>query len=272
MTDGAAQPAPDVPAPPARPTRHDPWAHRRGEPRIFVFGWTVFLFVATLVTFVSAQAAAGGDRAVIRSAARLLVLASAIGITVLWPMVRLSQWPEPHPVRGTFRDLVVLLVPVQAMLWPQTMWWLAHWPMSVVGAVDLLLVCWGALAGGVVALVQTLRWREWRRTGAVSWGLPVVGMIASVVLVTLGALPAISGIADPFTGSDTRPPDVRVGWMLSPFTGIFEVARERAWAGVPAAVRPAHAAALLLGLLMSVPVWAVAARLTRGLPRAPGLH
>ena len=51
---GAGAPPVGTP-PPERPVREivpeDPWAHRRGEPRVFAFLWTMFLFGATAATF-----------------------------------------------------------------------------------------------------------------------------------------------------------------------------------------------------------------------------
>lgn len=284
MSDGSGQPGtppePDVgpaepPAPPIRKpqsairNRHDRWAHRRGEPRIFVFAWTLFLFAATISTFVAAQAMGGGDRAVIRSAAQMLVLVGTIGVTLLWPMTRLCQLPEPHPVRGTSRDLVVMLVPVQAMLWPQAMWWLARWPLGVILAVDLVLIAWGVLAGGVLAFIQSLRVRAPERWGASRLTL---AMLALTIVVAGGALVARpQPLTAPYAG-DVTPPTFRASWMLSPLTAVLEITRERTWTGVPAFVTPSHFTALALTLLAGLPAWGVAASLRRGRGGPARLH
>jgi hypothetical protein len=283
MTDGPGHVGPGEPPSPEgesaaratvvkKPRKPDPWAHRRGEPRLFVFGWTLFLFAATVSTFVAAQRAGVADRSIVRGAARLLVLAATVGVVVLWPMVRLSQWPDPRPVRGTFRDLVVLLVPLQAMLWPLAMPWLAHWPLPVVGAVDLLLFSWAALIGGVLALAQAMRLRAWR-LGAPWGGAPTAWAMLIVLLTAgLGAVGAAMPAPNPLGAPDVRPPEFRLGWMLSPVTAVFEITRDRTWSGLTARVTPFHTLTLLFTAAAALPVWFVAARLERGLKAPSRLH
>src|SRR5947207_1904454 len=77
--------------------RADPWAHRRGEPRIFAFLWTLFLFAATGFTFMAAVSMGGTSADVMRPATRALLAVTAAGVVLIWPMVRLSQAPDEHP-------------------------------------------------------------------------------------------------------------------------------------------------------------------------------
>jgi hypothetical protein len=250
----------------------DRWAHRRGEPRVFALAWTLFLFAATLVTFVAAQSAAVGDRSLVRAAAQLLVLAATLGLTVLWPMARLSQWPDYRPVSGTARDLLVLLIPVQAMLWPQAMWWLARWPTSVVGALDLLLLCWGVLIGGVLACFQAARARAMRSGQAWNPGRSAGAMVIILVLVGAGASAVAIGRAGPPPSGDVVPPDFRPSWLFSPLTAVFEITRDRTWSGVTAAVAPGHILALLITGLLGLPAWLLARWIERGSRAPAGLH
>jgi hypothetical protein len=257
--------------------RMDPWAHRRGEPRVFALAWTIFLFAATITTFVAAQRAGIGDRALVRAAARMLVFASAAGVTVLWPMVRLSQWPDPRPVGGTARDLLVMLAPVQAMIWPQAMWWLARWPVPVVASVDALLVAWGVLVGGVLACAQACRLRRMYRSGLDQGAMSsaarggVGWMVVFIALACAGSLATV-GSGEPFGGGDVSPPDVRPSWMLSPLSGVFELTRDRTWSGAVAEVSPGHWGALALIAASGLPAWFVAWGLGRGMKAVSGLH
>lgn len=280
MNGEQADPAPPFPrgvdlAPPgARAARIDRWAHRRGEPRVFALAWTIFLFAATLATFVAAQSASGGDRGLVRAAAQMLVFASALGVTVLWPMVRLSQWPDGRPVWGSLRDLVVLLVPLQAMLWPQAMWWLARWPAPVIVALDLLLLCWGVLVGGLLAWCQALRLRALRDPDpARAWGpaRSAGAMVLFVLLAGAGAAGALGG-GPLLTGGDLTPPAWRPGWMLSPLTGVFEITRDRTWSGDIARVAPGHLWLMLAAGVCGLPAWLMAWRIGRGSGRAVGLR
>src|SRR5262249_35293851 len=103
-----------------RPRRKpDPWAHRRGEPRLFAFLWTLFLFAPTGATFMAAAPPGGASPDVMRPATRALLAVTAAGVCILWPMVRLSQLADEHPIAGVIQDLVVVLIPAQAVIWPQ---------------------------------------------------------------------------------------------------------------------------------------------------------
>src|SRR5262245_36263588 len=125
MSGPGAEPAPD-PAPPppavapsAPPARRvDRWAHRRGEPRVFAFLWTLFLFAATATTFLAALSAGSSTPDVMRPATRALLAVTITGIVLVWPMIRLSQSADRHPIGGVAQDLVVILIPVQAVIWP----------------------------------------------------------------------------------------------------------------------------------------------------------
>src|SRR5437867_4288680 len=99
---GATPPAPShcvSVSPSHRPRpRPDPWSHRRGEPRLFAFLWTLFLFAATGITFMTAVSLGGNSADVMRPATRALLALTGAGVVLLWPMVRLSQAPDEHPI------------------------------------------------------------------------------------------------------------------------------------------------------------------------------
>lgn len=265
----AAPVFPPDPAPPPRPRarRPDPWAHRRGEPRIFAFLWTVFLFSATAATFLAALSSGQATPDVMRPATRALFAIVAMGIVILWPMVRLSQTPDRHPLAGCTQDLVVMLVPAQAVIWPQWLGWLGRWSLDVVGSVSLLLGAWGLLAGGLLALAQAGRWRAIARGEPARGGWSGAGWMLFFMLLglagTLGALgPEAPGSVSP----------VRIGWMFSPITGVYELTRDRSWTGMSAAVRPGHWWAISITAAAGLPGWIAAGLRVRGIKGRSGLH
>lgn len=135
--------------PPPQPP--DPWAHRRGEPRVFAFFWTLYvlLAVAGSVSWVARFAPiTAGSYA---PAARIMLIVVAIGATVLWPMTRLCQTsPGRGAAANALADALVVLIPLQMIIWPLI--FLAQWPTRTVAAIAMLTGVWVALVGAVLAL------------------------------------------------------------------------------------------------------------------------
>jgi hypothetical protein len=269
--DQPPAPAPEAAAaPPARP-RADPWAHRRGEPRLFAFLWTIFLFSATAAIFLSALTLGTAAPEVVRPATRALLSVMLVGITLLWPMVRLSQLADRHPVTGCIQDLVVILIPAQAVIWPQWFAWLGRWPFAVIAAVAVWTIAWALLSGGLLALAQAEHLRAERahcgdaplRWPAGPW------MLVFLALALAGALPALLSRV---VGPDPAQPIFRAVWMLSPVTGVYELTRERTWSGVSAFVLRPHWIAVIGVLAAAAPLWAAALKRTRGIAAPEGLH
>ncbi len=220
------------------------WAHRRGEPRTFALLWTLFLMLATLVMFASLSASPSVTPEVYRPAARTLLLSVTLGITLLWPMTRLSQLPpRKAPVSAVLKDLVVLLLPVQALVWPHALGMLSGWPVSVVAAVALTIAAWALVTGGVLAVaLATMR---------PDAGAGVRGAWMGVFVALSAGLPLwllISGAYDVVEGAAMVDPPR--GRMLSPLTALIEVTRDRAWSGRSALVGPGHWRPLLATLTM----------------------
>jgi len=231
------------------------WSHRRGEPRGLALGWTLYLMAASVIAFGPSAMAAADPTAYRPAAVRLVVLVS-IGLFVLWPLVRFSQaWPST-PVKAFVIDASVLLTPAMLVVWPHVL--LAWWPVEVAGALSMLLFGWTAAAGALlVGLAHggeggALR----RRVGGLGLWLGVVlAAPATALLLGLGGgLAAEPGAA--FGGA---------GWMVSPISGVFEIARDRAWSGRPAQVDPAHWSAIGGVWVAAAVVWVWAAA-RRSLP------
>lgn len=243
-------------------SRADRWAHRRGEPRVFVLLWTTYLFTGTLLTLTGVGLGGYVSPDVYRPAARLLMVTVAVGVAVLWPMIRLSQAaPSGGAAGATAQDLFIVLLPAQAVIWPQ--YWLAGWSLPVLLAIAALLSAWALVIGGLLAVALSRLGGKGGATGQRSrW------MTAVIVVTAFGMLGA-------FLDRDDQPGMPagrgRAAWMLSPLTGVVEITRDRSWTGQPAAVYREHVLAILWIAGASAPLW-VAAASRRGGRAATGLH
>jgi hypothetical protein len=261
--------------------RRDPWAHRRGEPRIFAFLWTVYLFIATLIAFMAVLAGPSIAPEVMRPAARLLLLLTAGGMVLLWPMARLSQDPDPHPLGGAMQDLLVIIIPAQALIWPQMLWWLARWPFDTVLALSLSMLVWGLLTAGLLALAQAGGARLDARAAVDEEAAPqdarggLLGnagwMVLFVILAAGGLLASVlEHLAMLRSELSSRP--LNVGLMLSPLGSVLELTRDVSWTGrsTPNPHSGGHWA--LIGLVGAAAAVAWAAAAARGQRSQRGLR
>ena len=240
------------------PTRTVDWSHRRGEPRVFAFGWTLYLMAMVGLMFAQGGALSTFSAESFRPTARVTMVLLMVGGLVLWPLVRLSQAkPRAGGSASTVRDLVVILIPAQALIWPQT--WLADWPLGIVMMLSALFFVWVLLIGAIIAIglgpaetrvtlhALQLEGRELgRRTRA--WSL-----IACLV-VGLGGLIAPAVVAPQQTGWLRAQP----GWMASPYLSVFEVTRDRAWLGSGVAIGRIHWLWVSAVGLIGASVWLIA--------------
>ncbi|MCA9288188.1 MAG: hypothetical protein KDA05_06375 [Phycisphaerales bacterium] len=253
----AAQPDLDLfgNAPRGRPD----WSHRRGEPRMFALAWTVFLTL--LATLILMRSAVGGrlDMDVYRHVLRQGLMAIITAIVVAWPLVRLSQArPRGGGALSAFKDLLIIVVPLQAVLWPQVL--LAHWPVGVVAALSAAMSAWAVLVGAVIALALGTRSfdpdslpesdaieppRTAGRTLAMSVVIGWVMLSGVAALVLDGALPAEHALGQ------------HPAWwmMLSPHAGVNEITRSRVEFGPAAHVSPQHGAAVLAIGALALLAW-----------------
>ena len=202
------------------------WSHRRTEPRPLALLWTLFLLAATLLVFLSAGALGAVTPDNYRPAARTLMLLVFGGVTVLWPMLRLSQNP-PRQRRAvaTLMDAGVLLIPATAVAMPQVL--LADWPPRTVGVLLVALCGWTLLTAAVLAValggvLRNPRTRTW-------WTL--------VFLLIGAAAPTLGALAPPTDPRDDRTHTLA---LASPWTAPFELTRRREWTGALTLPRPGH--------------------------------
>jgi hypothetical protein len=211
----------------------DPWAHRRAEPRPLALLWSMYLLAACLMTLGAAVRGGIVGPDICRPATRLLLAIVGIGLAVVWPMIRLSQTrPGASPVAGAARDALVLVAPVQLLIWPHLFPWLCGWPLPVVAALAAWSIAWATLVGGLLALALVRIASDPSRHGpshlsrGVWMGLFLVVALAgpplSRLVITLAGATVIPG---PVLPGSTPAGDVT--WLASPVFAVFELARER---------------------------------------------
>ena len=211
------------------------WSHRRGEPRVFVLLWMIYLMGSTVLMFASMSRAYSISPEIIRPAARSMLVMVVLGFSVLWALVRFSQRFDPsirhRHVAHALRDAMVLFVPMQAVIWPQAMPMLAGWPIDVVAAISALCLAWIMILAGVIALgsasIERNNGHEFFR---VLWML-------IVILIVFGA-PMVAAVYP--MGVEFGVDRPRVGWLLSPVTGLLEIVRDRRELGMSAKVFIEH--------------------------------
>jgi len=252
----STQPPSRAPAPLAKADR---WAHRRTEPRPLAFLWTTFLAVASAITLVTlvAQGALGHD--VYRPAARALFAIVGTGLAVLWPMLRLSQATAPGSLSvAVVQDASVLIAPSQAVLWPQAMFFLADWPLAVIGACAAVLAAWTLLIGAVLAVaLMHVRHDERHGPARSSAGLRAAWMAAIIAMVGLGPAIGLAAGWDNPTATRTTDSDTNLFMLASPVTAVLEITADRPWSGKSAVALPAHWRAVWGACAAALIAWAL---------------
>ncbi len=214
------------------PRYHADWSHRRGEPRVFALMWMMYLMGATVMMFSSMAMAYSISVHITRPAARTMLVVVVLGYSLLWAMVRFSQQQRAWShVRFAIRDAVVLFIPMQAVIWPQALPVLAHWPIEVIAGISAMSLAWIMILAGVIALgsasIERNQGREFIR---------ILWMLLVILIVFLAPLIGSLQTAGASIGVD-RP---RVGWLLSPITGLLEIVRDRRELGTSARVFIEH--------------------------------
>lgn len=202
------------------PKRHPNWDHRRGEPRTFALIWTVFLMLATLVMFASMSAALVVTVDIYRPATRILLTTITAGIVLIWPMIRLSQVRPPGSVLPhAARDVLIVLVPVQALIWPQSLRLLGDWTLERCAAIAACQGAWAILVGGLLAMALTFD-NQYRRVGTPrgAWMLLFAILAVGIPIVEFAF------------GSIVLPVDADAGstlaMMVSPLTAVYELVQD----------------------------------------------
>lgn len=218
------------------PLSDEAWSHRRGEPRLLVLCWAVYLLAASGATIMRLPQMGFAEPRFVQGAARVLMVLIAGGLTLLWPMVRLSQASPRRPRTAALVDYFALSVPLCAVLWPVT--WLGRWDWRVTAAVLAMLGAWGLCVAGVVAMGT----RGSSGAGRTGWAIAVV--IALAAGPVIGAM--LSGVVT----------DASWAFYASPMTGVFALTSEGA--SLTVVMRPLEWWAALGPLAAACVLWAIA--------------
>lgn len=208
------------------------WSHRKGEPRVFALLWMIFLLSATALMFARLSKGYSISPSVSRPASQEMLVIIAIGMSILWPMVRFSQTiPRPSIVAASLRDMVVILIPMQAVIWPQRLIVLGGWSMEVVLALAFHFAAWGLVIAGIMSIGSILIAGSTHHARA-----RILAMLGAMAVTT--GMPVIEFLT--LKGAPIGPAHANLGWMLSPITGILELTADRSVLGQPAIVYNAH--------------------------------
>ena len=101
---------------------------------------------------------------------------TACGVTIAWPLLRLSFGTFIRPYAQTVLDMVVLICAIQVVVWPLRL--LSTWPIQQTAIIAGLLTAWVLLTGGFVLFGLSSNRGSVRTTT----------MMALMVVVAIGAL------------------------------------------------------------------------------------
>lgn len=260
-TDQSGQPPPLPPPSPAEPTpnkppKKDKWAHRRAEPRTLAFMWAMYILVAGLLT-IGVLLVRGPwallDKTVYQYAARTMLICVAVGLSLLWPMVRLSQSVSlrDRPASAIFKDMLVLLPPVQAVIWAQAAA-RAGWAFDLIAAMAVSMVAWPMLAGAALAVLLRPRAGQYPQqtydTGTVFAGALGPGVMARTLAMSLFAVTALAPLLTLRTGPAW-------GTMLSPVSAVLDLTQSRGVGPTTSSVTDGRWEALLAQAALACVAW-----------------
>lgn len=221
------------------PGRVDPWAHRRGEPRVFTLLWAMYLMGVASMTLFAVGVAGPRDPNVLGEGARAMLTLAAFGLGALWPMVRLSQAPPDAPISAAFGDVVAINAPLQALIWPMGL--LTDWSPAVLGALALDLLGWSLLVAALLGAAMGGRPGTWSR----------IGWMTLFLAITLGGPAALARLET--LGAPIDP----LFWLISPATSVVTLTAHQS--GLPVTIAPAEWLGAAAPAAASGPVWLLAA-------------
>lgn len=161
------------------PALSAPHPHGRVRlPRLLLLWWSLWLLASWAQAFVWNRPLAQTPETYATSM-RTMLLSVSLGLTVVWPMFRLSMREHHHAGRLAFIDWLALIVTLQVVLWPTRL--STNWTAQRVALVDAVLASWSLLLAGIIAL--GLRSRAPRsRLYAMFFCLVVVGLGPAVAV------------------------------------------------------------------------------------------
>jgi len=132
----------------ARPTVHRPRPAQLTLPRTLIFASAAWLLGSWLLTM-GLQTPVQPTASSFMPGVRLMLVCISVGLTIAWPLMRLSQRPVARPIGQTLLDLVVLLMLLQVVIWPIRL--VTVWSVQRTAAIDATLSGWLLVASAFVA-------------------------------------------------------------------------------------------------------------------------
>lgn len=163
----------------------DPWASRKGEPRIFALLWCTYLMVSALLTIFSVRYLGIPDSDEYRGACIMMCVLGGVGAAILWPALRLCQQRPRHVVRSVLVDALIVAAPLQGVIWPMPM--LTDWRWSVAMGIGAAIGLWTLITGALIAW----GYLSGKRLAAMSIALGLAMLAPAGLLATRG-LPPVS--------------------------------------------------------------------------------
>lgn len=239
----------------------------------------MYLLIATGLALASVAAGGIVSLETYIPVARALAVVVAAGLTIGWPLIRLSQLSpaaqEQSVPWAMLKDAALLLIPVQAVFFPQVH--LANWDSGVPKSLAIALGGWLLIIGTILSYTlstdTTLRarlgltWtdaahaafarkvhaREAKRRSlamAACIGITLAGPVAAVLVGSLA--PDRSG-SNPSVGS----PEPGILLLCSPMGYAADITADRGWSGRSAAAMDTHRRVAWWTLAMGAALWCV---------------
>jgi hypothetical protein len=121
---------------------------------MLALGWATWLLASAVVTLFIHQPM-HPDARFFNAAVRTIMVLIIVGLTWLWPMIRLCQTSRRGGRWGLLVDLLWLYCFLQVVLWPMRL--TTRWPIAAVLVIDLAILAWGLLAMSITAVAMVSR-------------------------------------------------------------------------------------------------------------------
>lgn len=196
-------------------------------PRGLVFGASSWLAASWLVS-IGLRPPLQPTSTAYTPAARMMVVATMIGIMVAWPLLRLSTPGPRRPLLSASLDTISLAALTLLVIWPLRL--VTTWSVDRLTMISVDLLANTILVGGLLALVGATR------RGATA------AMIGLVILILAPAVVALGTPIDPLLSP-------------SPLVRIWSIA-----SGGPAPLAPAAWSGAAVTITVGLVLWLVANR------------
>lgn len=175
----------------SRPVTPPVWPPRPG---IFAAVWPLYLLVGGIAAVAPFLSAKYVDDSIAMPAITAIVCAFMLGLTVLLPLVRLSQARSSDPAAESAMDAFSLLLPLQPLVW-----FLVVRPIGFgawrVALLDLTLIGWTSLVAGIIAATLVRKGTNTSDSVRRTLGMGLIlalqgaGPLLGVVIALLGSVP-----------------------------------------------------------------------------------